>query len=321
MSPLEVIEKIKKNQIIYRSTIEGNEAQTRWLLIDPLIIDALGFSREDIMVEYNINLGERVNKYNKIDYTVLINNKPKLLIEAKSYGVNLYNKYSQLEGYFNKCCSENVYSKGELIGILTNGDLYLFYKNGVFENRMDKDPFFSLQLSTAEDSEISMLSNFTKEALSISNRKEEIEITDKYKFYTYYRIEEVQAALASFEYYGYKPKINMVMLRGRVVSDVKTFRQLYIKILKDICTTKPFLFMSLAQNEDYNANGKIINQSFSCHPINSSDYKLSTLQGVVYVSMPRTNKGYIDRIVYIVKYSNYGLHNVMVSLKNESEIF
>ena len=79
--------------------------------------------------------------------------------------------------------------------------------------------------------------------------------------------------------------------------------------------------MSLAQNEDYNANGKIINQSFSCHPINSSDYKLSTLQGVVYVSMPRTNKGYIDRIVYIVKYSNYGLHNVMVSLKNESEIF
>ena len=133
MNFIDFIDDLVKTQQVFHSVLEGNEAQTRWMLIDPFILDGLGYSREDIIVEYNMEKVNRVSRYEKVDYSVLIENKPKLLVEAKSLGVNLYEKYNQLADYFNNVLNRYTFENSELIGILTDGDKYLFYTNSLKE--------------------------------------------------------------------------------------------------------------------------------------------------------------------------------------------
>ena len=149
---IDFVDNLVKTQQVFHSILEGNEAQTRWLLIDPMLLQGLGYSREDIIVEYNLE-NKNADRYNKLDYSVLIGNKPKLLVEAKSLGINLYEKYAQLEEYFMTVLGRYSFEKSELIGVLTDGDKYLFYTNSLNENRMDKRPFYTIQLSVSEDFE------------------------------------------------------------------------------------------------------------------------------------------------------------------------
>ena len=78
MNFIDLIDNIVKTQQVFHSILEGNEAQTRWMLIDPLILEGLGYSREDIIVEYSLENRDS-DKYNKLDYSIIVNNKPKLL--------------------------------------------------------------------------------------------------------------------------------------------------------------------------------------------------------------------------------------------------
>ena len=161
MNFIDLIDNIVKTQQVFHSILENNEAQTRWMLIDPLILEGLGYSREDIIVEYSLENRDS-DKYNKLDYSIIVNNKPKLLVEAKSLGVNLYEKYSQLEEYFLSILNRYSYDNSELIGILTDGDKYLFYTNKVRDDKMDKLPFYTIQLSISEDIERKKLLNYSK---------------------------------------------------------------------------------------------------------------------------------------------------------------
>ena len=49
---IDFVDNLVKTQQVFHSILEGNEAQTRWLLIDPMLLQGLGYSREDIIVEY-----------------------------------------------------------------------------------------------------------------------------------------------------------------------------------------------------------------------------------------------------------------------------
>lgn len=311
MDFLEVIESIVKSCKIFHSILENNEAQTRWMLIDPFILDGLGYSREDIIVEYNLENDNPLNRYNKLDYSILVKNKPKLLVEAKSLGTNLFEKYSQLEEYFLSILNRYEYSQGELIGILTDGDTYLFYSNFSLKDSMDKNPFYYIQLSISEETECIRLLNYSKSNILKSSI---IYIDEEYDLKESYRIDVIENVFNYFQSKGIPVKIDKVYFRGRV-KYVKNFRSLYKELLSIINNLNPNMLYNLAYTEDLESNGRLINRKFSLNHINSSEIEFKTNKGIIYLTLPNTRNGIIDRIIYLVKKSNFGIQNILITLK------
>ena len=96
-----------------------NEAQTRQVLIEPLL-EILGYSRiDDQATEINAGWGK---KNDKADIGLIIKGKiPEIIVECKRYGKKLTDKEaSQLNNYF-------INTKNSKLGILTNGTEWRFY--------------------------------------------------------------------------------------------------------------------------------------------------------------------------------------------------
>lgn len=320
MDFIEFIDNLVKSQMIYHSSLEGNEAQTRWLLIDPLLLDGLGYSRGDILLEYSIDTDDRVSKHNKSDYSILINRVPRLLIESKSLGVDLYSHYSQLQDYFDRTLSRYNYNIKGLIGILTDGDLYLFYTNSVDCNRMDRTPYFTIRLSVSEDFERVSLLRYSK--YNMLNYDKQYNIAnyhtyeEEYELGVAYRIDTIDSVYNYFMSQGKEIRIDKIYLRGKVTR-YKSLRSLYKYLVNQIHMSKPGLLYSLAMEEDRLANKTISSLKYSLSPIGSSDFYVLTGQGKVYISLPSNQSNMIDRIVNIVKQSNYGIANVLVSFNEK----
>jgi len=314
---IELIDRIVQTSNVCRSILEGNEAQTRWLLIDTLLLDGLGYNRSDIQVEFSLDNEERVNRYDKLDYCVLLNNKPKLLIEAKSLGVDLFEKYSQLERYFNAVQKMYDYNQKELIGCLTDGDLYLFYTDTLECGKIDCEPFFTIKLSISEDCERLKLLEYSKENVNRKVNTDIITSEEVYELYTPYRIDVIENVFNYFKSQSQEVDIDSVWLKGRLVKGIKNFRKLYKHLISEVNKLKPDLLYSLALQEDIQENGKIANTKFSCKPINSTNIEFETKSGKVYITVPDTNIGIIERINYLVKKSGYGIHNIVLSLGNK----
>lgn len=317
MSFIDLIDRIVQTSDVCRSILEGNEAQTRWLLIDTLLLDGLGYNRSDIQVEFSLDSEERVNRYDKLDYCVLLNNKPKLLIEAKSLGIDLFEKYSQLEKYFNAVQKMYDYNQKELIGCLTDGDLYLFYTDIIECGKIDREPFFTIKLSISEDLERLKLLKYSKENVSIKVNTDIITSEEVYELYTPYRIDVIENVFNYFKSQSQEVDIDSVWLKGRLVKGINTFRKLYRHLISEVNKLKPDLLYSLALEEDIQENGKIANTKFSCKPINSRNIEFETKNGKVYITVPNTNIGIIERINYLVRVSGYGIHNVVLSIGNK----
>ena len=315
MNFINVIEKIVKSQQIFHSILEGNEAQTRWQLIDTLVLDGWGFDRKDVIVEYSIEQEGRLSRYNKVDYCILLNKEPRLLIEAKSLGVELFDKYSQLKSYFDRIVCEYDYAYQYLIGVLTDGDLYLFFTN-TDSQEMDNEPFYSIRLSSSEDFERNKLLAYSKSSLLDVGKKVDLIISDEeYEFNTLYRIDNINSVIDYFKSKDYNVGIDTVSINGVVKRNIKSFKALYKEIIKMVNNLRPSLLFELANNELANANKTISNLQFSLNKISSSDFKYNTNYGIVYISMPNSEKGIIDRIVNLIKISGFGMHNLSLSLK------
>ena len=297
-----------KTQQVFHSILEGNEAQTRWMLIDPMLIEGLGYSRNDIIVEYNLE-NKYADRYNKLDYSILLNNKPKLLVEAKSLGVNLYEKYSQLDEYFSTVLKRYTFNKSELIGVLTDGDKYLFYTNSLNENKMDKHPFYTIQLSISEDFEIQKLLGFHKNNIL---KQKMVKSDEEYELGVSYRIDMVDNVLNYFESQGIDAKIEKVYFRGRIVK-IKSLRTLYRELIKWVDVQNPGLLYMLASQEDFENNGKISSTKFSLSHINSTEIVYKTSMGDIYITIPSSRNALIDRIVYLAREGNFGVQNILIT--------
>lgn len=316
MNFIEVIENIVKTQISYHSILEGNEAQTRWMLIDPFILDGLGYTRSDIIVEFNINKEDRINRYSKLDYCILVNSMPRILIEAKSLGIPLFDKVFQLEEYFNYVLSTGEYQFRGLFGILTDGDIYLFYTNSINKDKMDTVPFYSIKLSDTEDAELKRLLEYHRDNIvnicdySLLLNDEEYDLVESY------RIDNVENV---YNYYLSKNidlKIDSVYLKGKK-KHIHSFRTLYKEILKEVEILKPNFIYYIARQEDAVSSGIIGSSNFSCSHINSTEIEYKTQSGIVYVSLPKNRAMLIDRIINLVDLSGYGRHNVLINLVNK----
>jgi hypothetical protein len=136
------------------------EEATKNALIMPFI-NALGynvFDPSEVVPEFNAHFGTK--KDAKVDYAIIIDDKPVILFECKPCNANLdINHESQLFQYFSATESK--------FGILTNGIDYLFFTDIEEPNKMDSKPFFEFNMQDIRPDIVKELKKFTKTAFDL----------------------------------------------------------------------------------------------------------------------------------------------------------
>ncbi|MCM1159344.1 MAG: type I restriction endonuclease [Bacteroidales bacterium] len=131
------------------------EEATKMSMVIPLF-QMLGydvFNPKEFCPEYAADVG--IKKGEKVDYAILFDNIPSILIECKSCTESLDKHGSQLFRYFSTTPAK--------FGILTNGIIYKFYTDLEEANKMDLIPFLELNLLSLQNHQISELQKFAKE--------------------------------------------------------------------------------------------------------------------------------------------------------------
>ena len=138
------------------------EEATKHTLVMPFI-QALGydvFNPSEVTPELNADMG--IKKGEKVDYAILRDGKPIILIESKHHNVTLaFEHASQLYRYFSVTDAR--------FGILTNGIKYRFYTDLEKPNTMDRRPFLEVDLLQLKDTDIAELLKFAKHAFDQEN--------------------------------------------------------------------------------------------------------------------------------------------------------
>lgn len=132
----------------------STEESTKMSLIVPLF-QILGydvFNPTEFCPEYTADVG--IKKGEKVDYAILENGAPSILVECKSCSEQLDKHSSQLFRYFGTTPAK--------FGILTNGIIYRFYTDLEESNKMDLVPFLEIDMLSLKDSSINELKKFCK---------------------------------------------------------------------------------------------------------------------------------------------------------------
>lgn len=132
------------------------------------------FNPLEFCPEYTADVG--IKKGEKVDYAIIIDEKPVILIECKSCTESLDKHSSQLFRYFGTTSAK--------FGILTNGLIYRFYTDLDEANKMDLTPFLEINIENLKDSLIPSLKKFCKEEFdtdSIFSTASELKYTNLIK--------------------------------------------------------------------------------------------------------------------------------------------
>lgn len=130
------------------------EEATKHSLIMPFI-QALGydvFNPLEVVPEFVADLG--IKSGEKVDYAILREGEPIILIECKHWSSDLNPHNSQLFRYYHTTKAK--------FGLLTNGFEYRFYADLVEPNKMDEKPFFIFNMNDIKDNHIEELKKFHK---------------------------------------------------------------------------------------------------------------------------------------------------------------
>lgn len=286
--------------------MENNEMQTRWLLIDPIITDVWGIERNNVIVEFPFK-SKDVSFNERADYVIMAGNKPSIIVEAKSFRTDLWCYKNQLAGYFKKMIKRYDYSDKELIGVLTDGDTYLFFTNDGFNKKMYENPIASIRISNASDEKL-------YDFCSVKSFCDKNINSCEYDFGELYRIDEAYLAISSFENYGINYEIEKMYICGKPLK-ISSLKNLYSRFLNEFKDIKPKFLYNLAKEEDANEKD-ISNKFFSLDKNSSSQIVIKDNNCDVFVSIPTSKAMLIKRILYIVENGNIGIHNVAVKFSH-----
>lgn len=153
---LQIRDKINK----LKGNLQTEEA-TKNALILPFI-SALGydvFNPLEVLPEMCCDIG--IKKGEKVDYAILKDGEPIMLIECKHWEQDLDLYDGQLLRYFHV-------SKAKF-GILTNGIVYRFYTDLAEPNIMDEKPFLEVNMLDIKDSQIGELKKFHKSYFNVAD--------------------------------------------------------------------------------------------------------------------------------------------------------
>lgn len=137
--------------------IKGNlqtEEATKMSLIVPFF-SMLGydvFNPEEFVPEYTADVG--IKKGEKVDYAIVQDGNPVILIEAKWCGEDLDKHGSQLFRYFGTTTAK--------FAVLTNGIIYKFFTDLDNPNMMDEKPFLEIDILNPKEAKIAELKKFHK---------------------------------------------------------------------------------------------------------------------------------------------------------------
>lgn len=136
------------------------EEATKTALVMPLI-NALGynvFDPSEVVPEFTADVGTK--KGEKVDYAILQEGKPIILIECKTANANLDEVHaSQLFRYFSVTAAR--------FGVLTNGVAYRIFSDIEEPNKMDSRPFLEFDMLDLTDHHAEELKKFMKESFDL----------------------------------------------------------------------------------------------------------------------------------------------------------
>lgn len=136
-----------------KDKIQTEEA-TKNAFIMPFI-QCLGydiFNPMEVVPEYIADIG--IKKGEKVDYAILKDDNPIILVECKHWSSDLDPHNSQLFRYFHTTTAK--------FGILTNGIVYRFYTDLLTPNKMDDKPFFEFRIDDLKEVQAEKLKEFHK---------------------------------------------------------------------------------------------------------------------------------------------------------------
>lgn len=175
MDFIDQIKQFSKRVESLKGTLQTEEA-TKTSIIMPFFA-LLGydvFNPDEFIPEYTTDVG--IKKGEKVDYAILNDNEPVILIEAKWIGENLQKHDSQLFRYFGT-------SKAKF-AILTNGQHYKFYTDLEEVNKMDEKPFLEINILDVKESQVAELKKFHKtnfNLLEIFDTASELKYSNEFK--------------------------------------------------------------------------------------------------------------------------------------------
>ena len=135
------------------------EEATKTALTMPML-QALGydvFNPAEVCPEFTADVG--IKKGEKVDYAILRDGQPVILIECKPLGASLDNYSSQLFRYFNTLSSR--------LAIITDGAVLRLYSDLSQPNRMDETPFMEIHLEALDEAAIAELTRISKPEFDI----------------------------------------------------------------------------------------------------------------------------------------------------------
>lgn len=138
------------------------EEATKTALVMPFIA-ALGyevFNPREVVPEYTADVG--IKKGEKVDYVIMRDSKPCMLIECKDSGCDLDQAHmSQLYRYFSVTEAR--------FGVLTNGVEYRFFTDLDAPNRMDSKPFLEMSMLNFNGRMVEEVRKFTKHSFDLES--------------------------------------------------------------------------------------------------------------------------------------------------------
>ena len=143
-----------------KDTLQTEEA-TKTALIMPFF-SMLGydvFNPQESVPEFTADVG--IKKGEKVDYAILKDGEPVILVECKAITENLDRHDSQLFRYFGTTSAK--------FAILTNGQYYRFYTDLDNPNKMDEDPFLTINILDIRDNQVPELKKFCKSVFDVDS--------------------------------------------------------------------------------------------------------------------------------------------------------
>lgn len=160
MDFIDQLKQFSKRVESMKDSIQTEEA-TKTAIIMPFF-SMLGydvFNPQEFVPEYTADVG--IKKGEKVDYAIMQDGNPVILIECKSISENLDKHDSQLFRYFGTTTAK--------FAILTNGVIYRFYTDLDNQNKMDEDPFLSINILDVRDNQVPELKKFCKTVFDVDS--------------------------------------------------------------------------------------------------------------------------------------------------------
>ncbi len=174
------------NKLKELKNFSSNEQQTKQYMIAPLI-ELLGYNLSDPhLVKHEYDADVRGKTAEKIDYAIMKDGKPIIIIECKHHQENVKNHVGQLQRYFH-----NLEAK---YGIITNGVQYVFYTDLEKQNKMDMKPFLEIDLENLNMGHIEELKKFHREDFDPKQIREgasETKYINSYKKFLHLELETI----------------------------------------------------------------------------------------------------------------------------------